>query len=146
MSNKTNSENIAFQLGVTMRNMVKMFGRIFQTSDLDMTPEQFWIMDMLSRSEDSIQSDLAEMMDKDKSAIMRHIDAMEDKHWVARMNDANDRRRKILVVTKLGDDKLQVAKGIVDKAMGELIQEINGDDMAIFLSVLHKIRSIAEKK
>jgi DNA-binding MarR family transcriptional regulator len=127
MSNKTNSENIAFQLGVTMRNMVKMFGRIFQTSDLDMTPEQFWIMDMLSRSEDSIQSDLAEMMDKDKSAIMRHIDAMEDKHWVARMNDANDRRRKILVVTKL-------------------IQEINGDDMAIFLSVLHKIRSIAEKK
>jgi len=146
MSNETNNENIAFQLGVTMRAMVKMFGKIFQTTDLDMTPEQFWILDMLSRSEDSIQSDLAEMMDKDKSAIMRHIDALEDKRWVARMNDSNDRRRKILVITKQGDDVLQQARKVVDNAMREITSGISGEEMTIFASVLQKIRGIADPK
>ncbi len=37
---------------------------------------------------------------------MRHIDQMEAKGFVQRINDANDRRKKYIVVTEAGNAEL----------------------------------------
>ena len=141
---KNNNLDIASQLGFTMRHVVKMFERIFLDRNLDITPEQFWIMDMLTQKEESIQADIAEMFNKDKSAIMRYIDVMEEKHWVARMSDRTDRRKKILVVTKQGNEKLEAAKLIIEQAMSTIVGNLKADEIKTFLTVLEKIRMQSE--
>lgn len=113
---------------------------------LNLTIEQIGILYILSQRKDTIQSDLAEWVRKDKSAIMRHLDALEEKKMVVRVNDTTDRRRKILVMTKAGQETLNKALLCVAEVFQEIAESIPEEKMNIFREVLLTLRQNTDCK
>lgn len=113
---------------------------------INLTPEQFGVLYILSKRKDTIQSDLAEFAGKDKSAVMRHLDALEQKNLVVRVNDNSDRRRKILVITKAGQQMMDKALQVLNEVVQEMTQSIPEEKMDIFREVLLTIRQNSDCK
>lgn len=108
--------------------------------NINLTSEQLGILYILSNRRDTIQSDLAEWCGKDKSAVMRHLDALEEKKMVVRVNDSTDRRRKILVITKAGHDTLAKALQSLTEVFEEVSKTVSEEKMQIFREVLLQLR------
>lgn len=130
---------------VNFRIGKKVHQRIVE-QDIHLTSEQFGILYILSKRKDTIQSDLAEWVGKDKSAVMRHLDALEKKNLVVRVNDNSDRRRKILVTTKAGQQVLDKALQVLIEVFQEITQPIPKEKMDIFLEVLLTLRQTVDCK
>lgn len=121
--------------------------RINETNqeDLKITLEQIGLLYAISiESEDVIQKDMAELMGKDKSAILRLIDTLEEKELIRRVVDKNDRRKNYLMITKQGDKVLKDYLAIVYKLMDELQTGISESDLIIYNKVLKRVMHNAE--
>lgn len=114
--------------------------------DLKITPEQIGLLHAISmKDEDVIQKDMAELMGKDKSAILRLIDSLEEKELIRRVADKNDRRKNYLMITKHGDRVLKSYLAIVYEIIDEIQEGISESDIATFNKVLAHVKHNAEK-
>ncbi|MEA5460466.1 MarR family transcriptional regulator [Arcicella sp. LKC2W] len=142
MEIKTNS--LQFLFGSTIRALFKQSGKEFESQGLNLSPEQHYLLKILTSQEESIQSDLAEIMQKDKSAIMRHVDQLEKSGYVVRVNDAVDRRKKHIVITEVGTEVLKKCETVITNLMVKNLQGISDDELATFKKVLSKMKENAE--
>lgn len=134
-----------FLFANTIRALFKQSAKEFENQDIKITPEQNYLLRILTSQEESIQSDLAEIMQKDKSAIMRHIDQLEKMAYVVRVNDAIDRRKKHIVITELGTEVLNKCEEVISRLSERNMQDISEDELEIFKKVLIKLKENAEK-
>jgi DNA-binding MarR family transcriptional regulator len=141
-----NNDSTTFLFGNTMRQFGKLIKKKFAEENMPITTEQFGILDMIAKKDEFIQSDLATLLDKDKSGIMRHIDSLETNRLVVRMNDPEDRRKKFLVLTKIGDDVRLKAISIVQGIMTELLNGVEEKDLDAFRRVLILLKTNADHK
>ena len=108
--------------------------------------EQFGLLHAISlKKEDVIQKDMAEMMGKDKSAILRLIDSLEENELVRRVVDIKDRRKNYLMVTKMGYRIIEQYMKIVNELMEEIQQGLTPSDMDTFHRVVRHIKNNTEK-
>lgn len=138
-------DSLQFIFGSTIRALHKATASAFEEGGLELSPEQFHLLKIISSKEDSIQTELAETLQLDKSGIMRHIDQMEAKGLVQRINDANDRRKKYIILTELGSSKLDECKTILDKLSDSILKGISDAELLIFKQVLSKLKENAER-
>jgi DNA-binding MarR family transcriptional regulator len=73
-----------------------------------------------SSGKELIQQDIAVIMEKTKSAILRTIDILEEKGYVKRMSSPGDRRKNIIELTDNG-------KAVID----EMHQQFLGQDILL---------------
>ena len=106
------------------------------------TREQGAVLLLLSKGRDQemIQSDLAELMDKSKSAVLRTIDILEKKGYVTRMSVPDDRRKNRLEVTDKGKEIARYVVEMIETNNKLLIDEIGEQDMCTFFKVLEVIQ------
>ena len=137
---------IGMVVGRMMGCIAKVIKRRLNEAEINITLEQLAIMHAISENkEEVVQQDMADLMNKDKSAILRLIDSLEKKRLVVRTNDPQDRRKNVLVVTQQG--KSTIAKSFeISKELNEkLVEGISQSDIDTFFSVAERIRSNAEK-
>ncbi|MEA5429154.1 MarR family winged helix-turn-helix transcriptional regulator [Arcicella lustrica] len=134
-----------FLFANTIRALFKQSAKEFENQNVNITPEQHYLLRILTSQEESIQSDLAEIMQKDKSAIMRHIDQLEKMGYVVRVNDAVDRRKKHIVITELGTEVLKKCEEIINRLSERNMQDISENELEIFKKVLIKLKENAGK-
>jgi len=138
-------------LGMAVGKMMNVMFRVLkirtgEQTDAKLTIEQFGLLHAISIKEDEvIQKDMAEIMGKDKSSILRLIDTLEKKELVRRVVDNDDRRKNYLMVTKKGDKVIKQYLEIELKLMGELQYGLTATDMETFYKVINHIRNNAEK-
>jgi len=112
---------------------------------LRLSTEQFGILYAITlREEEVIQKDLAEMMGKDKSVVLRLVDSLEEKELVRRVVDLKDRRKNYLMVTKTGDRVMKQYLEIFSELEGEIQQGIPEPDIEVFRKVVNHILKKAE--
>lgn len=117
-----------------------------EIEEIRITTEQFGLLHAIGQKEEEvIQKDMAEMMGKDKSAILRLIDSLEEKELVRRVVDKNDRRKNYLMVTKLGERVIKQYMKIVFGMLEEVEQGISENDLDTFRTVVGQLKSNAEK-
>lgn len=145
MEEHKSQNSVGFQFGMFMRVFRKLVVKRFQEHDTGLTMEQFAILHRISEEDEPTQSEIAAAIGLDKSAVMRIIDILEDKRLVARLSDGEDRRKKALVITKKGGDKIEEAGQFFETIIEELSEGVNADDMQSFLKTLNKLRHNAEK-
>lgn len=92
-----------------------------------------------------VQQDLVDIMGKDKSVILRMVDALESDGLLKRVADPNDRRRNILELTERGVSLTNRVFEIEDQVSKELLQGISKDDLDVFYGVIDRIRENAQK-
>lgn len=137
------------ELGKMMHAVIRAFKRRFDgqvQQEVKISIEQLSLLHAISKeSEEVIQKDMAEMMGKDKSAILRLIDTLEEKELVRRVVDPKDRRKNYLMVTKSGNRVLQQYMAVVQDLMLELQTGLTQDEIDTFHKVTSHIKSAAEK-
>lgn len=136
-------DSLQFVFGSTIRALHKATALEFDKSGLEISPEQYHLLKIIASKEDSIQAELAEIMHLDKSGIMRHIDQMEARGFVQRINDAHDRRKKYIVLTESGMQKLDNCKIALDKMANTILKDVSDAELLIFKQVLTKLKENA---
>lgn len=146
MENKTLS---LLEVGKMMHAVYRVFKRRFEgqiQEEVKISIEQFSLLHAISKeSEEVIQKDMAEMMGKDKSAILRLIDSLEEKELVRRVVDTKDRRKNYLMVTKTGNRVLEQYMKIFYDLVEELQAGLDQLEIDTFHKVTVQIKTIAEK-
>jgi MarR family transcriptional regulator for hemolysin len=138
-------------LGMVVGRMMHEMFRVLrkrsaETSDVILTGEQFGLLHVINmKNEMCVQQDLANMMGKDKSAILRLIDSLQDKNLVVRVVDANDRRKNCLHVTDYGKEIIQQYIDMEALISKELTAGISDADIETFYRVISTIKTNAEQ-
>lgn len=118
--------------------------RTSDQSDIILAMEQFGLLHALNqKDEDVIQKDMAEIMCKDKSAILRLIDTLEEKELVRRVVDLNDRRKNFLMVTKKGEKIIAQYLKIEKELTSEVKKGLTVEELATFYKVVSHIKEKA---
>jgi DNA-binding MarR family transcriptional regulator len=133
-----------FIFASTIKALIKHSAIEYDIRGIAISPEQSYILKILDTKDDSIQSDLAGIMQIDKSAVMRHIDQLESKGMVQRVNDAIDRRKKYIVITDLGNEELKKCEAAQKFTTEKIMQGITDNEMSTFKQVLNKLKDNAE--
>jgi MarR family transcriptional regulator for hemolysin len=134
-------------VGRMMHEMFRVLKkRTGEAAETKLTIEQFGLLHAINmKNEDVIQQDMADIMGKDKSAIYRVIDSLEEKELVRRVVDKNDRRKNFLMVTKKGEAVIEQYLEIEYTLIKELKEGLSKSDIDTFYSVVDHIRKKAEK-
>lgn len=123
----------------TTRVVKLAFHHAFNQMGIDLTPEQWVILERLSIQNDQSQKDLADDSFKNAPTISRIIDVLCKKGWTKRIKDTQDRRIINVHLTKQGRD---IVEKVVDRV--ELIRSkgwsnLSKSDYRAFVKVLNQI-------
>jgi DNA-binding MarR family transcriptional regulator len=131
---------LGIKLGETLKMVVKRLSTEFPKIG-GITLEQFVLLNILNKNEDLIQQDLANLMSRDKSGVLRLIDALEEKKMVVRVTDKLDRRKKNLILTKKGAEVVNRCLDKEAEIFEEFLEGIDEPSLAVFSDVLSKIQN-----
>ena len=87
------------------------------------TLREYWVLSCLVDRDAASQTALSEMLAIDTSDMVRLIDSLENRGWVRRERDPQDRRRQIVASTKKGTkaqaELADLVAGAEDRALDE---------------------------
>lgn len=112
----------------------------FKKLGIELSFEQFVILNKLNSNSNIIQQDLANYLQKDKSVIVRQINELLEREFVTRLVSNEDKRKKNLILTPNGFEILNQLKEIASEVSKQLLSELNETEIAFFLNVLSKIQ------
>jgi DNA-binding MarR family transcriptional regulator len=142
MDCKEMPDTLGFMIVHTGKLLLKTINGAFSDITKDITFEQLGVLYYLSRSttKEMIQQDIATIMDKTKSAILRSIDILQDKGFVKRLPVAGDRRKNVIELTSSGKSVVDIMHGKFLGQDGILKEGINEKDLETCMCVLAKIQ------
>lgn len=106
---------------------------------LDITPEQFGILEQLTRYNGISQKALAELHGKDQTSVGKTLDRMEKKELIIRSISPNDRRAIVLQVSKKGLELYEKAKITMQESLEQLNEIFTEEEADQLISSLNKI-------
>lgn len=132
-------DTLGCKMGFTVKGIVRMLEQKFTRQNIALTIEQFFLLNILDSEQGLIVQDLSEILDRDKSAVVRHLNGLEEKRFVTRTTDPDDKRRKIIVITKPGIQVLEKARDLAKQINNDITRHITDRDLKKFESVLSDI-------
>lgn len=123
-------------MAYVVKEILRMLRKRFREEEIELTIEQYFILNILDNEDGLILQEVADIVDRDKSAVLRHVDGLEENHFVTRVTDTRDKRRKLLLVTKPGMKALERARTIDRKLNEEITAEIEGLEISEFEQAL----------
>jgi len=133
-------ESLVFNAARASKMFILSFNKHFVELGVDITIEQFGVLYFIHRLQESIQQDLANLLDKDKSAILRTIDILERKGYVLRIPDKDDRRKNIIQSTDRAEEVIRRVLPSLAEYDSEILQGIEPDKVLVTIEVLSKIQ------
>ena len=113
---------------------------MLQSHDINLTPEQYLVMDILWDEESLSQQTIADILQKDKNSVTKFIDSLEKKGLVYRSIDKNDRRINNIFVSEEGRRLKQKTTDVAVNTMKSILNGISEDELATCITVMEKIK------
>lgn len=135
-------DTLGFMIVYTGKLLLKTINGTFSDINKDITFEQLGVLYYISRSKTKqmIQQDIATIMNKTKSAILRSVDILEEKGFVKRIPVAGDRRKNVIELTNAGKSTIDMMHNKFLDQDGILKEGINEKDIETCMCVLAKIQ------
>ena len=106
--------------------------------DLPMSLSQVVLLSSISA--DGIKmSDLAERVGVDNSTLTRLIDILEKKNLVQKKRNANDRRSRLIYLSKLGEENIKYIELNTDRFVEDILKNTSNVDRTIFKDGLNSL-------
>lgn len=136
-------ESVAHAVLYTARLMNNKFNCHVDDLGFDLTIEQVALLYFVAQNKDeqTIQQDLAEVLDKNKSAVLRTTDLLEKKGLLRRMPVPNDRRKNRLEITAEGEVVVNKILTMAQEKEKKLKVLIGEKDLAAFHRVLRVLQN-----
>ena len=124
----------ACKLKLYTASMLKKYG-------LELTPEQFLLIDLLWNQGTMTQQKVADTMQKDKNSVTKLVDALEQKGLVVRQKGSKDRRENCLILTQKALEMKFGAKETGISILEDMIEGISEEELKNFLNTMSKLSS-----
>lgn len=108
-------------------------------AEVEMTVEEYILLNMIRAKTDQILQNIAIATGKNKSVILRMIDSLEQKGLVKRTVNPDDRRENLLSITDKGNRVVLQYQQIEKHLSQELIEGLPPEKVAVFFEVLEQI-------
>lgn len=132
-------KRIGFLLERTTRIAKLSFTKVFKELDVNITPEQWVIVDILSEKDELYQKDLGTISFKNAPTISRIIDNLVKKDWVTRMVEEGDRRKTRIRLTEGGRAIHQQCVDKVSELRRQSWQGLTEEEYTTFVQILDKV-------
>ena len=135
--------HLGTSIAFTGRLISNKINNHFDELGSNITFEQMGVLFFISlhRDKEIIQQDLASMMKKNKSAVLRTIDILEKKGYVKRVPVMGDRRKNIIEPTETGIKMIKEAIKLSQKLEKEYTKQISKEDVETCKKVLMLIQN-----
>lgn len=133
------SKKIAVELNIAGCKLKQYTAAMLKKQNVDLTPEQFLLIDLLWNQGPLSQQEIADQMQKDKNSITKLVDAIERKGFVKRNQNPNDRRSNTIVPTELAESLKDDAKSKGISILDKMLTGISEEELNSFLDTLYKL-------
>lgn len=117
----------------------KHLSEVFKKNGVNLTAEQYLVMDTLWNEGTLTQQAIAFIIQKDKNSVTQFIDNLEKKGLVTRSVSKDDRRVNNIVVTEQGMAMKDSTKKLAIETMEKALEGIPEQDVLTFVDVLKKV-------
>lgn len=116
-----------------------------ETASLHITPTQYGFLNMLAVNEPIDQIGVARLLKLDRSTTGLVVKNLEDRQLIQRAIDPDDRRRRVLRITKKGQEILAQLHERSDIGRQRLLAPFNSEEAKAFLDLLNRFVDVHEK-
>jgi len=133
------SRNFGFILHDVARLLRTTFDR--RVRELGLTRSQWWVLNHLFRNNGVTQSELAEILEVEKPTLGRLLDRLEQKGWVRREADANDRRAKRVFLTQEVEPAIKTMRSAAAEMRRDAVAGLSAEQQERFVDSLLTIKA-----
>jgi len=133
------SKKIAVELNIAGCKLKQYTAAMLKKLNVDLTPEQFLLIDLLWNQGSLSQQEIADQMHKDKNSITKLVDAIEKKGFVQRSQNPTDRRSNTIILTELAESLKDDAKSKGISILDKMLRGISEEELNTFLETLDKL-------
>ena len=139
-------KEIAVYVNILNSRIKKCFFDDLQNNGINVTPEQYLVLDILWENQPLSQQKIADIIQKDKNSVTKIIDSLEKKNLVSRIVDKNDRRINIIELTEEGRNLEKIATDVAIKFMNDVVQGIDKQDLDSYMKVMRQMKNNLERE
>lgn len=138
------AKQIAVYLNIVHCKFRQYVADILLNEGINITPEQFILIDTLWNEGTMSQQKIADTINKDKNSVTKLVDALEKKGLVVRLPDENDRRSNLIALTPIAESMKLQAKETAINTIDTIIGNIPEEELSLFVEVLKKMQKKME--
>ncbi|MBE6336588.1 MAG: MarR family transcriptional regulator [Lentimicrobiaceae bacterium] len=133
-------KKIAVYINVLNCSIIKYFAKELTKNGINLTPEQYLVMDILWDEGVLSQQAIADIIQKDKNSVTKFIDSLEKKGLVYRAVNKSDRRVNNIIVSEEGIKLKPKTTEVAINMMRNVLKDIKEDDLIAFDKVMNQIK------
>lgn len=133
-------KKVAVYINIINCSLIKYFAQELSRNDINLTPEQYLVMDILWDAETLSQQAIADIIQKDKNSVTKFIDSLEKKGLVRRVVNKKDRRVNDIIVTEEGMKLKVPTTEVAINLMRNVLKDIKEEDLMVFDKVMNQIK------
>ncbi|MBR5604704.1 MAG: MarR family transcriptional regulator [Bacteroidales bacterium] len=133
-------KKIAVYINIVNCSLIKYFAKELNRNDINLTPEQYLVMDILWDAEVLSQQAIADIIQKDKNSVTKFIDSLEKKGLVYRQVNKEDRRVNNIVVSEEGMKLKARTTEVAIGMMRNVLNNIKEEDLMALDKVMNQIK------
>ena len=133
-------KKIAVYINIVNCSLIKYFAKELTRNDINLTPEQYLVMDILWDAEVMSQQAIADIIQKDKNSVTKFIDSLEKKGLVYRQVNKTDRRVNNIVVSEEGMKLKAKTTEVAIGMMRNVLKNIKEEDLMALDKVMNQIK------
>ena len=132
-------KKIAVYINIVNCSLIKYFAKELTRNGINLTPEQYLVMDILWDAEVMSQQAIADIIQKDKNSVTKFIDSLEKKGLVYRQVNKTDRRVNNIVVSEEGMKLKARTTEVAIGMMRNVLKNIKEEDLMALDKVMNQI-------
>lgn len=133
------AKKIGYYLERTSRLVKLRYLQAFAQLGIDITPEQWVMLDSLYQRNGQSQTELAGDSYKNAPTVSRIIDLLEKKGFVERQRFENDRRRYKIFLTDAGKSVVEKVQPAVSSLRQQSWDNLSDEDYTQFIRVINQV-------
>lgn len=138
-------KQVGLMVNILNCKLKKHIASVFKSEGINLTAEQFLVMDTLWNQGEMTQQSIAYLIQKDKNSVTQFIDNLEKKGLVNRVVDSSDRRVNNIRLSKAGMAMKDNTKNVAIDVLNDIVEGISEEDLKTFVKVLNKACDNIEK-
>lgn len=133
-------KEIAVYVNILNSRIKKCFIDRLQQNGINVTPEQYLVLDILWEKQSLSQQNIADLIQKDKNSVTKIIDSLEKKNLVNRVVDQKDRRINKIELTQEGLALEKLTTEVAINFMNDTVKDIDNQDLDKLVEVMRKLK------
>lgn len=139
MTTSPDEKPVGYFLVRTARVVKLAFHQAFKEMDINITPEQWVILERLHIENDQSQKELASESFKNAPTISRIIDVLCKKGWTERITDDKDRRRIHVHLTTKGRRIVERIANRAEDIRKQGWKNLSKEDYKTFVRIMNQV-------